>query len=214
MNPRKIRTAGNLELLGGDISLDFANTVSTRNPPRSHNYLSSYSELIKWGLHAKVINAKLAERLKKKATKNPDQAKKALLRAIQLREMIYRIFSSIAFGEEVMEEDFAQLNSAYKSVVSRQVITRRKKLYILYWETEEDSLDRIWWPIIISAVELLISPKRARIRRCARREACDWLFVDQSKNGSRRWCSMNLCGSRAKAHRYYHRMKGINPSAP
>ena len=53
---------------------------------------------------------------------------------------------------------------------------------------------------------LFESPEVARIRHCANAK-CLWLFLDDSKNGSRRWCSMQLCGNRAKAHRHYLRGK-------
>jgi predicted RNA-binding Zn ribbon-like protein len=46
----------------------------------------------------------------------------------------------------------------------------------------------------------------ARVRHCAN-ERCLWLFLDDSKSGTRRWCSMSACGNRAKAHRHYARQK-------
>jgi hypothetical protein len=58
--------------------------------------------------------------------------------------------------------------------------------------------------IVRSAVELLTSEDRSRLRVCAG-EDCDWLFVDGSRNRSRRWCDMSTCGNRAKARRYHER---------
>ncbi|MCK4470533.1 MAG: CGNR zinc finger domain-containing protein, partial [Anaerolineae bacterium] len=72
------------------------------------------------------------------------------------------------------------------------------------WVLGENDLDRMLWPIVRSAAELLTSGDLRKVRQCAR-EGCDWLFVDASKNHSRRWCSMNMCGSRVKARRYYQR---------
>jgi predicted RNA-binding Zn ribbon-like protein len=52
-----------------------------------------------------------------------------------------------------------------------------------------------------SAAELLISPERACVRECAS-ETCTWLFVDTTKNHSRRWCDMNSCGNRYKVRKF------------
>ena len=59
-------------------------------------------------------------------------------------------------------------------------------------------------PIIKSAADLLVSPELKRVKQCAD-DACGWLFMDKSRNNSRRWCSMKDCGNRAKAHRHYLR---------
>jgi predicted RNA-binding Zn ribbon-like protein len=62
-------------------------------------------------------------------------------------------------------------------------------------------LDRIFWPITRSAAELLTSADIDRVRECDGR-GCGWLFLDTSKAGRRRWCSMAICGNRAKARRH------------
>jgi predicted RNA-binding Zn ribbon-like protein len=59
-------------------------------------------------------------------------------------------------------------------------------------------------PIVRAAAELLTSDDRARIRECGS-ETCFWLFMDHSKNGTRRWCDMKVCGNREKARRHYRR---------
>jgi len=62
-------------------------------------------------------------------------------------------------------------------------------------------------PTLWSAADLLVGPQLQRVRQCAN-PACGWLFLDNSKSGNRRWCSMSACGNRAKAHRHYQRQKG------
>jgi predicted RNA-binding Zn ribbon-like protein len=73
----------------------------------------------------------------------------------------------------------------------------------LGWE-ESDALDVMLWPITRSAVELLTSDELDRVKQCGR---CDWLFLDKSRNRSRRWCSMDACGNRIKMARRYKREK-------
>ena len=61
-------------------------------------------------------------------------------------------------------------------------------------------------PVLWSAADLLLKGDPARIRQCAN-EKCRWVFLGVSKAGARRWCTMNSCGNRAKAHRHYHKTK-------
>ena len=61
-------------------------------------------------------------------------------------------------------------------------------------------------PVLWSAGDLLTGARRARVRQCAN-PRCLWLFLDDSKSGNRRWCSMASCGNRAKAHRHYARLR-------
>ena len=61
------------------------------------------------------------------------------------------------------------------------------------------------WPVAWSAAELLAQGPLERIRECPGQDTCGWLFLDLSKNASRRWCDMRVCGNRAKARRHYER---------
>jgi predicted RNA-binding Zn ribbon-like protein len=117
-----------------------------------------------------------------------------------------RVFASIAKGKEANGADLAELNKMVQEALSRLAITPVGEGYDWTWVPEEKALEQMLWPIARSAADLLTSPELGRVKRCAR-EGCDWLFVDESKNHSRRWCSMSLCGSRVKARRYYRRQK-------
>jgi predicted RNA-binding Zn ribbon-like protein len=76
------------------------------------------------------------------------------------------------------------------------------------WRIDRDPLNAaaLLAPVLWSAGDLIVSPERGRLRHCLN-DQCGWLFMDDSKNGSRRWCSMQSCGNRAKAHRHYLRSK-------
>ena len=67
------------------------------------------------------------------------------------------------------------------------------------------ALDQVLWPVAQSAAELLVQGSLERIRECPGQGTCGWLFLDLSKNASRRWCDMRVCGNRAKARRHYAR---------
>jgi predicted RNA-binding Zn ribbon-like protein len=203
----KVRTASNLKLVGGRLCLDFVNTLSTRIDELSRDYLNAYGDLVAWGRHAGVLTDDDVQALHREADRCPHVRAAALKDAILLRETIYCIFSSISENREPAETDLAALNSWVHRALSRLVLVPSGSGYEWSWAVDEDDLDRILYPVVRSAADLLTSGELGKICRCAR-EGCDWLFVDSSKNQSRRWCSMKQCGSRVKARRYYRRRKG------
>jgi predicted RNA-binding Zn ribbon-like protein len=194
------RTASNLELVGGRLCLDYTKTL------RRREYLISYQELVAWGKHVHILTAAEAQTLLQMAACFPDSAAAALDRAITLRETIYRVFSTVVDGQRPESVDLVAMNATLKEALSRLQVSPAASGFGWTWVVEKDDLDRILWPVAHSAAELLTSNDLGRVRQCAR-QGCDWLFVDLSKNHSRRWCSMNMCGSRVKSRRYYHRKK-------
>jgi predicted RNA-binding Zn ribbon-like protein len=123
-----------------------------------------------------------------------------------LRETIYQIFWAIADHRKPAETDLAVLNAALREALARLQVRPAADGFEWAWVTDEDSLDRMLWPVARSAANLLASEDFGRVKKCAG-ETCDWLFLDTSKNRSRRWCMMGVCGSRAKSRRYYRRKK-------
>lgn len=203
----RVRTASNLELLGGQLCLDFANTVSTRIEELSRDYLTAYGDLVAWGQHAGILTEDEAHTLLREAAGCPQGRAAAFEGAILLRETIYRVFSAISERREPAETDLVALNAWLHKTLSRMEVVPSGNGYHWSWVAEADDLDRILYPVVRSAADLLTSGELEKVRQCARR-GCDWLFVDSSKNHSRRWCSMKQCGSRIKARRYYRRRKG------
>jgi predicted RNA-binding Zn ribbon-like protein len=200
------RRAANLELIGGVLCLDFANTTSTRSQEMRRDYLPSYGELLVWSRHAGILATDEAEALEGQAARRPDLAATGLERAIVLRETIYRIFAAIAHGQPPEPVDLVAINAALHYALPRLEVAPTTDGFTWRWTQGEDDLDCMLWPIVRSAADLLTSETVRRVSQCAR-EGCDWLFVDTSKNHSRRWCTMNVCGSRVKMHRYYRRRK-------
>jgi predicted RNA-binding Zn ribbon-like protein len=74
------------------------------------------------------------------------------------------------------------------------------------WRDDEPQPMRILWSIARSAAELLTGPDLHRVKFCPG-EGCGWLFLDKTRNGKRRWCEMEVCGSRAKMRRYHQRRR-------
>ena len=203
----KPRKAGNLELVGGRLCLDFANTVSTRIESLRREYLTCYADLVEWSRHAGVLTDRDAQRLRHESLRRPAEAAAVLNQAIMLRETIYRIFSAIARQQAPTANDMSVLNTALSEILGRLRVLPSGEGFEWQWVEDLHALDVMLWPIVRSAADLLTSTDLGRVRQCARREGCDWLFIDTSKNQSRRWCSMSMCGSRDKARRYYQRKR-------
>jgi predicted RNA-binding Zn ribbon-like protein len=203
---KKKRSASNLELIGGRLCLNFANTVSSRTEVPYREYLPTYDELVTWGRHAGILTDDEAATLQIHAARDPDLAADVLNRAIALREAIYRVFWAAADHREPEEADLVVLNTALHRALARLEVRPSAYGFEWIWALGDDGLDQVLWPVARSAADLLTSKDLGRVRKCAS-EVCDWLFVDASKNRSRRWCMMGVCGSRAKSRRYYRRRK-------
>jgi predicted RNA-binding Zn ribbon-like protein len=200
------RNAGNLPLLGGQLCLDFANTVDWRLSDSPGDLLSSYEDLIAWSRHAGILSAARSRKLISESRESPAKAAAVFRRAIALRELIYRIFSRIASGGGPARADVADLNAVLSDSLSRMRLVPLACSFEWGWEEDGARLERPLWYIVQSAATLLTIGRLDRVRQC-NDDHCGWLFFDVSKNRSRRWCSMQDCGNRAKARRHYKKRK-------
>lgn len=177
--------------------------------------LRRYRDLVVWSERVGVVDAAGAERLRGEALRRPEDAGRVLERATELREAVYRIFSRIAAGEAAASADLDVLNAALTEgqALRRLVVNPRGDVqagraadYTWAWDDGSEVLASPLWPVAHSAAELLSSGDLGRVKECGG-ETCTWLFYDQSKNKSRRWCDMKDCGNRAKARRHYARKR-------
>jgi predicted RNA-binding Zn ribbon-like protein len=200
-------TKGDFDLDAGALCLDFANTLEWRSGEHPKDLLSDYSDLVRWGEAADIVPSGNAVRLRQIAESRPEKAAAILEGAIQLREAIYRIFSRFSEQGKVDPEDLAILNKSLASSLSHLQIIPAPQGFAWDWTKSADGLDQILWPPTRSAGELLASERLDRVRQCADDRGCSYLFIDTSRNRSRRWCSMESCGNRAKARRHYKRQQ-------
>lgn len=194
------------DLSGGALCLDFANTVSHRHlPQRRTEHLTSYADLVAFADQSKLLPPALAASLRTRAGRDHAGARSAFRKSIVLRESLYRAFSAIAAGRHARPADVQQINNYALVALRHRKLARRNGEYRWEWQSNgSDLLDRILWPVAESAAELLTSEDRAAIRECGAPD-CEWLFLDHSRNRSRRWCDMKSCGNRQKARRHYQR---------
>jgi predicted RNA-binding Zn ribbon-like protein len=167
-------------------------------------FLVTYSDLVAWSHHVGILTAAEAESLLHEAAGRQPEAEAVHRRAIALREALYRLFLPMVEGRLAEAQDLEQLNAALSSALSHLWIVPRGEGFAWEWRNGDGDLDRMLWPIVRSAADLLTSGPLDRLKQCA---GCGWLFVDGSRNRSRRWCDMRVCGNRAKARRHYERQR-------
>jgi predicted RNA-binding Zn ribbon-like protein len=204
MNETQTRPAPVFDLTGGSVCLDFTNTLEGRLDETPQELLSNYSDLIAWGRQAQMVTDEEARRLLEEEARRPDDAKATLQRAITLREALYRICEKVV--EEAVPEgsDLLILDSVLSQGMAQARILAEGDGFRWGWEAKGEALESVLWVVARSTADLLTSELRHAVRMCGA-EDCGWLFLDTSKNHSRRWCSMKSCGNRAKARRYLAR---------
>lgn len=193
------------DFIAGEVCLDFANTVDWHASSHPEENLSSYKYLVAWSRSAGLLDDARAEKLLKKARGQPQAARSVLKRAVSVREALYRIIVAILHDESPAPEDLGAFNGELESALRHLRVVPREQGLGWGWKGSDDALDAMLWPILSSAASLLTSKRRDRIGQCADDRGCGWLFLDKTRNHSRRWCEMKDCGNRAKAKRHYQR---------
>ena len=205
------KNADTLKRLGGRLSLAFANTADWHASDHPVEFLTSYSDLVAWSQHVGILTDHQAQRLLKKAAHRPEDATAVLERAIVLREAIYRIFSAISHGRPPQAADLATFNAELSRALAQSRIVSTTEGFAWDWAGTEGALDGMLWPVVHDVAGLLTSAELDRVGQCAD-DRCGWLFLDTSRNRSRRWCSMEGCGNRAKVRRHYERKRAVRKS--
>jgi predicted RNA-binding Zn ribbon-like protein len=194
------------DLSGGALCLDFANTVSKRKVPGEiSDHLATYSDLLAFATQSRYFPANFARKLAAASHATPQAAAKALEIARRLREAIYRTFLACAESRLATPEDLKLIQKMTVEGWKHSWLTKAGPGYRwLLKRGENAQFDGVLWPIAHSAADLLTSDRLQKVRMCEA-QTCAWLFLDESRNHSRRWCDMKVCGNREKARRHYQR---------
>ena len=195
------------ELNAGRLCLDFTNTVRARPLSEKVDLIRSYEDLLSWARQATILTPGETAALGETARQQTRAATDALAQALALREGLYGIFSARAAGLPAPASDLHTVNKAIGKAMTRAGLSPSVAGGFEWsWPDTPPGLDRVAWWVARSAAELLTSPDLAAVRECAGYD-CGRLFMDGTKNRSRRWCDMASCGNRAKGRRHYERLK-------
>jgi predicted RNA-binding Zn ribbon-like protein len=186
--------------------LDLANTEAYRGTGHEMDLLQSYDMLVAWSLAAGVLQPSEAGPLLAAAAAAPEAAAKLLARTRELRAAIHVVMQSVAHRTEPPVATLATLNAFLAEGQVHRQLVRSHVGYEARFRPEDDMALPIW-RLTDSAARLLLSPDHANVRECPGHE-CGWLFLDTTKNHSRRWCDSADCGNKARVRAYAERKRG------
>jgi predicted RNA-binding Zn ribbon-like protein len=193
-----------LEVIGGAVCLDFVNTIDPRHALPRHEFLVDYDALLAWAVRVGAVGSAEHADLARCAAQHGQEAQDVVLRAIRFREALYLLLAP-GTRDDPEDDTLAVVNAEVRTTMTATVVEAAPSGYRLSW-TPSDDLDRVIWPVVRSAVEVLTTARLHRVREC-QGHGCGWLFLDVSKAGRRRWCSMTSCGNREKAKRHRNRVR-------
>jgi predicted RNA-binding Zn ribbon-like protein len=192
-------------IVGGNLALDLLNT---QNGPAGlapeDDALHDYADVLAWGGYVGMLDDPEADRLLRRSLTDPDGARTVFERTFQTRAYLYDLFSAIANGDPPATRDIRRLQRDEAEALAHASLVDAGGDYRWSWEEDATNQDlaRPLWPIIHAAVTLLTEGPLDRVKGCA---ACRFHFLDESKNRSRRWCSMDDCGAEDKMRKYVAR---------
>jgi len=195
-----------IERVGGSLCLDFVNTRTSHFDPAAREYLAGYADLLEWLRGCDDgLDARTATRLAAAARAHPRRAATVFARARDLRDLLQRVFAARAEGRTPVPADVDALNREAATALAHR---RLEPGAHWHWRwDDDDALERPLWQVLASAVDLLQHGEPARLKQCPAPDGCGWLFHDGSKNQTRRWCSMRMCGNGAKVRRFQQRRR-------
>jgi predicted RNA-binding Zn ribbon-like protein len=191
------------DFCGGHVALDFTNTIGSR-AGNQDEHLRTYGDVVAWAEARGVVAKTEAARLRRAAAAAPDDARGAYRRAVKLREAIYRVFERRASGKPPAADDLATLNRFVAEMYRDAQLVVDGDRVVLETGSAAATLDRPFAPVVRAAVDLLTSDQAALVGACAD-DTCGWLFLDTTRNRTRRWCTMQDCGNRNKVRRFRSR---------
>jgi predicted RNA-binding Zn ribbon-like protein len=192
-----------MPLVGGRLCLDLANTTGARGSADPRERLRTYRDVLVWSRRAGLLTAGEARTLASRSAAQAGDADAAVKRLCEVRETLYRLLLAAAERRSPSRSDVDQFNRLWQEDRSRRAVVAVGHALELRLSASPRELDRMIWPVVESAADLLTSGAVARLKRCGE---CDWLFLDDSKNRSRTWCKKG-CGDRVRARRHYGRVR-------
>lgn len=214
-------------IVGGHPALDLVNTVSPRlrgGADEVHDYLTSPAELLAWSHRIELVDLRDFSAVEGTWRSAPELAAKALRATLEIREATYDVLAARADGAVVASGGVKRSEgSAYESLMLRWSAAAARSMLIpdpsrergvakLVVGTSPAQLipDRL----VVAAVELVRTVELRQLRACPVADGgCGWLFLDRSRNRSRRWCAMEDCGTRAKIRKLGERRRATGVPA-
>jgi predicted RNA-binding Zn ribbon-like protein len=196
--------------VGGDLALDFHNTVSWSSDELSQERLRDFADLAAWAAEAGLLRR--TQPIGAAAAADSPAARRAYAEAFRFRRQLHEVLTALARKRRPDAAALRGLDAGVARALRKRRLELEGKRFVWRWEDTDSGLRLPVLEAAWAAARLLTSADLADLRACANPE-CGWLFIDRSRRHNRRWCEMGACGSRAKAKRYYRRVRADRPTS-
>jgi len=197
------------KLAGGHLVLDFLNTQGGRRLTEPREDLATPEDLVSWGLQSGWLEQERAHPMLVEIQLRPAEARAALQRVRAFREALFRVFLAVSEHLQPAPEPLEAFEREVRRAWADRRLVRTPEHGWQWVSPDSARLDSFIPGLALAASDLLTGPIRNRVRICEATalDGCGWLFLDTSKNGTRRWCEMATCGNKYKARRHYARVR-------
>jgi predicted RNA-binding Zn ribbon-like protein len=185
--------------IGGHPAIDFVNSIECRAQPGETDHVGNYERFLVWMTRASVLSSARVRELRQLAARNPSLAAETWREAARFRVAAHSLLTAKVNGHRLARSDLERVDDVCRRAhCNRALVLAGDQVT---WQWAAGDLRQPLWVTAYSTAELLVSPQLQRLRVCAN-PSCDWLFLDFSRNGQRRWCQMETCGNLSKVRRY------------
>ena len=188
--------------IGNHPSLDFINTLIVQNG-QPVDLLETFSDLVTWLAHARLLNREEAKQAERKWGGKPDGLR-TLDQARGFRDTLRDMVERIAAGKPVPSAAIEAINGKLRYRVGYPQLTGRSGKFEREFQAESQEANRLLGVLAESASDLLCTCDFSLIKQC-QNPSCVLFFYDTTKNHARHWCSMSVCGNRMKVATHYRR---------
>jgi predicted RNA-binding Zn ribbon-like protein len=191
-------------LVAGHPALELVNTLDFRFSANPQDLIPAYADLLRFAVQLRLLPAEHARKLGRSVRE--DDAQRVLTSAVELREALAAIFYAWIDDAKVVDSPLGILETHFHAAALHRTLRKSGDHLVWSWSGFEQHPEIPLWKLAQSASDLSVSQDAHRVKACGD-PACRWLFLDLSKNHTRRWCDMKTCGNRMKARRHQARLQ-------
>ncbi len=192
------------KLFAGHPALELVNTLDLRFSANPLELLPTYAELLRFAVQLRLLPAEQARKLGRTVREN--DGRRVLASTVELREAMAEVLYSWVDGDTPADAPVEILEKHFHATALHRSLRGGDERLVWSWSGFEQQAELPLWKLTQSAADLLVSEDAKRVKGCGD-PTCRWLFLDLSKNHTRRWCDMKTCGNRMKARRHQARLQ-------
>jgi predicted RNA-binding Zn ribbon-like protein len=192
------------KLHAGNPALELVNTLDMRFSANTQELIPDYKDLLRLVTQLELLTAEQARRLTR--TVSERDAQRVLASTVELREALAAVFYARIDGGKVPATGVETLQRHFHAAALHRGLQAGDAHLAWSWARAEREAEIPLWKLAQAAADLLLSNDAELVKDCGD-PTCHWLFLDLSKNHTRRWCDMKTCGNRMKARRHHARLQ-------